>query len=182
MNEVCDGARFEKKVHRPVESLRDLGGDGLFTAYNDEPKWPKAHRLLMPAFGPIGVRAIFDCMDNIAEQMLQRWERFGPGAVVDAADNVTQLTLDTIALCAFDYRFNSFYQTEMHPFVAPMVGALAEALCLLGASPCPFDAGSLHHLPYAHHGALPPSPPQGWPKTKSDRSKPDRSAEDPENT
>ena len=40
---------------------------------------------------------------------------------------MTRLTLDTIALCAFDYRFNSFYQREMHPFVDAMVRALAEA-------------------------------------------------------
>ncbi len=40
---------------------------------------------------------------------------------------MTRLTLDTIALCAFDYRFNSFYQNEMHPFVAAMVDALDEA-------------------------------------------------------
>ena len=37
------------------------------------------------------------------------------------------MTLDTIALCAFDYRFNSFYQREMHPFIGAMVDALAEA-------------------------------------------------------
>ncbi|TAA26805.1 bifunctional cytochrome P450/NADPH--P450 reductase [Pseudoxanthomonas winnipegensis] len=127
VDEVCDETRFAKKLHRPLVALRDLGGDGLFTAYNDEPNWAKAHRLLMPAFGPIGVRSMFGRMEDIAEQMLQRWERFGPDAVIDVADNMTRLTLDTIALCAFDYRFNSFYQNEMHPFVAAMVGALAEA-------------------------------------------------------
>ncbi|MFN4295496.1 MAG: bifunctional cytochrome P450/NADPH--P450 reductase [Brevundimonas sp.] len=127
VNEVCDETRFAKNLHRPLQALRDLGGDGLFTAYNDEPNWAKAHRLLMPAFGPIGVRAMFDRMEEIADQMLLRWERFGPDAVIDVADNMTRLTLDTIALCAFDYRFNSFYQNEMHPFVAAMSGALAEA-------------------------------------------------------
>jgi len=40
---------------------------------------------------------------------------------------MTRMTLDTIALCAFDYRFNSFYQREMHPFIGAMVDALAEA-------------------------------------------------------
>src|SRR5215510_11221936 len=127
VNEVCDESRFGKKVHRPLEIIRDFAGDGLFTAYNEEPNWTKAHRLLMPAFGPIGIRSMFDKMEDIADQMLLRWERFGPDAVVDVADNMTRLTLDTIALCAFDYRFNSFYQNEMHPFVAAMVGALDEA-------------------------------------------------------
>ncbi len=56
-------------------------------------------------------------MLDIADQMLVKWERFGADALIDVPDNMTRLTLDTIALCAFDYRFNSFYQNEMHPFV-----------------------------------------------------------------
>lgn len=127
VNEVCDESRFAKKLHRPLTIIRDFTGDGLFTAHNDEPNWARAHRLLMPAFGPIGIRSMFDRMEDIATQMLVRWERFGPDAVIDVADNMTRLTLDTIALCAFDYRFNSFYQNEMHPFVAAMAGALDEA-------------------------------------------------------
>ncbi|MDQ0394926.1 bifunctional cytochrome P450/NADPH--P450 reductase [Labrys monachus] len=127
VNDVCDESRFAKKVHRPLQVLRDLGGDGLFTAYNEEPNWAKAHRLLMPAFGPLGIRSMFDKMEDIAGQMMLRWERFGPDATIDVADNMTRLTLDTIALCAFDYRFNSFYQDQMHPFVHAMVGALDEA-------------------------------------------------------
>jgi cytochrome P450/NADPH-cytochrome P450 reductase len=126
-DELCDETRFEKALHRPLLEARAIGGDGLFTAKNDEPNWGKAHRLLMPAFGPIGLRGMFDPMTDIAEQMMLRWERFGEAATIDVADSMTRLTLDTIALCAFDYRFNSFYQNEMHPFVAAMVGALDEA-------------------------------------------------------
>ncbi len=81
----------------------------------------------MPAFGPLPIRELFPEMLDVADQLLLRWERFGEDAVIDAADNMTRLTLDTIALCAFDYRFNSFYQNEMHPFVGAMVDALAEA-------------------------------------------------------
>ena len=40
---------------------------------------------------------------------------------------MTALTLDTIALCGFDYRFNSFYRETPHPFVAAMVRNLIEA-------------------------------------------------------
>ncbi len=127
VHEVCDESRFQKLVHTSLKHIRDFAGDGLFTAYPDEPNWAKAHRLLMPAFGPIGVRAMFDRMLDIAEQMMVRWERFGPDSSIDVADNMTRLTLDTIALCAFDYRFNSFYQNEMHPFVDAMVDALHEA-------------------------------------------------------
>lgn len=125
--ELCDEARFKKALHRPLQEARYVGGDGLFTAHDEEPNWGKAHRLLMPAFGPLGLRSMFDRMYDIAEQMMVRWERFGESATIDVADNMTRLTLDTIALCAFDYRFNSFYQDQMHPFVAAMVGALEES-------------------------------------------------------
>ncbi|MEO9062884.1 MAG: cytochrome P450 [Burkholderiaceae bacterium] len=127
VDELSDETRFQKRIHGPLKEIRAFAGDGLFTAYNSEPNWAKAHRLLMPAFGPLGVRSMFDRMVDIANQMFVKWERYGSGAVIDVADNMTRLTLDTIALCAFDYRFNSFYQNEMHPFVAAMVDALDEA-------------------------------------------------------
>ena len=127
VDELSDETRFQKRLHGPLKEIRAFAGDGLFTAYNSEPNWAKAHRLLMPAFGPLGVRSMFDRMVDIANQMFVKWERYGSAAVIDVADNMTRLTLDTIALCAFDYRFNSFYQNEMHPFVAAMVDALDEA-------------------------------------------------------
>ncbi|WP_263064347.1 bifunctional cytochrome P450/NADPH--P450 reductase [Dickeya dadantii] len=127
VNELSDESRFEKSLHSELLEARNIGGDGLFTAHNDEPNWGKAHRILMPALGPLGVRAMFNNMLDIAEQMFLRWERFGPGVEIDVADNMTRLTLDTIALCGFDYRFNSFYRDEQHPFVDAMVSSLVES-------------------------------------------------------
>ena len=126
VNEVCDESRFSKLVHNALVELRAVLGDGLFTAYNEEPNWAVGHRLLMPAFGPLGLRGMFDKMLEMADQMLVRWERFGD-TPIDVADTMTRLTLDTLALCAFDFRFNSFYQEGEHPFVMAMVGALQEA-------------------------------------------------------
>ncbi|HYF65853.1 MAG TPA: cytochrome P450 [Herpetosiphonaceae bacterium] len=125
--EACDEARFDKFVHGPLQHIRDFAGDGLFTARTAEANWGKAHRLLMPAFGPLAMRNYFDDMVDIADQMLTKWERLGPKAVIDVPDNMTRLTLDTIALSGFAYRFNSFYQREMHPFVEAMVRSLDEA-------------------------------------------------------
>lgn len=127
VNEACDETRFDKRVAGALKNIRDFAGDGLFTAHTREPNWAIAHRLLMPAFGPIGMRGMFDQMLDIADQMLVRWERFGASSVIDVVDQMTRMTLDTIALCAFDYRFNSFYQNELHPFVGSMVDALSEA-------------------------------------------------------
>ena len=127
VNELCDEARFDKKVHAALREIRDFAGDGLFTAETEEPNWGAAHRILMPAFGPAALRMMFPAMLDIAEQLLLKWERQGAELRIDLVDNMTRLTLDTIALCAFSYRFNSFYEKELHPFVGAMVRALTES-------------------------------------------------------
>jgi cytochrome P450/NADPH-cytochrome P450 reductase len=56
VHELSDEERFDKRVHNTsLENIRDFAGDGLFTAYTQEPNWGKAHRILMPAFGPAAV-------------------------------------------------------------------------------------------------------------------------------
>jgi cytochrome P450 / NADPH-cytochrome P450 reductase len=127
VHELCDETRFEKQLHQPLRQVREFAGDGLFTAETGEHNWELAHRILMPAFGPAALRAMFDGMVDVAEQLLLKWERLGPDHVIDVADNATRLTLDTIALCSFGYRFNSFYGEQLHPFVGAMVRALSES-------------------------------------------------------
>src|SRR5262245_14242891 len=41
VNEVCDDARFDKYLPPVQRKLRDLAGDGLFTAWTSEPNWGK---------------------------------------------------------------------------------------------------------------------------------------------
>ena len=50
IDEACDTNRFTKTLPAPLIKLRELAADGLFTAYDDEPNWALAHRILMPAF------------------------------------------------------------------------------------------------------------------------------------
>lgn len=81
----------------------------------------------MPVFGPLAVQKMFPQMLDITGQMLMKWQRLGDKELIDPVDAFTKLTLDTIALCAFDYRFNSFYQESMHPFVTSVLDALLES-------------------------------------------------------
>ncbi|KAG5915492.1 hypothetical protein E4U42_008026, partial [Claviceps africana] len=46
--EVCDERRFRKFVGGPVVEMRAAVHDALFTAYDDEPAWGVAHRILAP--------------------------------------------------------------------------------------------------------------------------------------
>ncbi len=127
MDEVCDEKRFSKTVSGPLEQIRNGVKDGLFTAYPGEHNWEVAHRVLMPAFGPLNIRTMFDEMHDIATQLVVKWARFGPKGKIDVTADFTRLTLDSIALCAMDTRFNSFYHEDMHPFVNSMVGLLVES-------------------------------------------------------
>lgn len=66
-------------------------------------------------------------MHDIASQLVLKWARYGPAYKIPVTDDFTRLTLDTISLCSLDYRFNSFYSNEMHPFVDAMVRFLVES-------------------------------------------------------
>ncbi|HMV51589.1 MAG TPA: cytochrome P450, partial [Blastocatellia bacterium] len=65
---------------------------------------------------------------DIAEQLVLKWERLNPEDEIDVAADMTRLTVDTIGLCGFDYRLNSFYQDGYHPFVSAMANALGTTL------------------------------------------------------
>ncbi|KAH6679044.1 fatty acid hydroxylase [Halenospora varia] len=127
MNEVIDEKRFDKIISSTALHIREGVHDGLFTAHSDEPNWGLAHRILMPAFGPLAIRSMFDEMHDIASQLVSKWARFGPKERIDVSADFTRLTLDSIALCAMDTRFNSFYRDELHPFVKAMNDFLVES-------------------------------------------------------
>ncbi|KAB5590413.1 Cytochrome P450 family protein [Ceratobasidium theobromae] len=123
--EVLDEKRFHKAIESVLQELRNLGEDGLFTAYHGEPSWGIAHRILMPAFGPLSIKNMFNDMLDVVSQLVLKWERFGPQHEIDPTDDFTRLALDTISLCTFNYRLNTFY-TEEPPFVKAMVDFLLE--------------------------------------------------------
>ncbi|ETI24782.1 hypothetical protein G647_04152 [Cladophialophora carrionii CBS 160.54] len=127
LNEVCDEKRFCKVVAGALDQVRNGAGNGLFTAHHGEHDWEVAHRILVPAFGPIGIHDMYDEMYDIATQLIAKWARTGPEQKIAVADDFTRLTLDSIALCVMDKRFNSFYSEKMHPFVDAMVGFLLES-------------------------------------------------------
>jgi cytochrome P450/NADPH-cytochrome P450 reductase len=95
---VCDEKRFTKKVGAALIQIRNGVEDGLFTAFPGEHNWDVAHRVLVPAFGPLNIRDMFDEMHDIASQLVVKWARFGPNEKINVTDDFTRLTLDSIAL------------------------------------------------------------------------------------
>ncbi|KAF4120958.1 cytochrome P450 / NADPH-cytochrome P450 reductase [Geosmithia morbida] len=123
-DEICDERRFKKVPTGALTEVRNGVNDGLFTAHIEEPNWGIAHRVLMPAFGPLNIRAMFGEMHDISTQLAMKWARHGPREPILASEDFTRLTLDAIALCAMGFRFNSFYSYEMHPFLDAMASFL----------------------------------------------------------
>ena len=132
--EVSDERRFRKLIGPPLSMLRPLAGDGLFTAHGDEPNWGKAHRILLPAFSQRAMRGYFDAMLAVAQQLVDTWAR-SAGQDLNVADDMTRLTLDTIALCGFGYRFDSFAGARLHPFLEALVRVLDETMARLTRLP-----------------------------------------------
>src|SRR6478672_1632836 len=128
VNELCDESRFDKSVGPGLKALAEgPAGAGLFTSETVDPNWHKAHNILLPAFSLDAMRGYLPRMLDIAVQLMQKWERLNSEDTVDVTADTTRLTLDTIALCGFNYRFNSFYRDTPHPFVVAMLGSLEAA-------------------------------------------------------
>ncbi|MEW2050747.1 cytochrome P450 [Streptomyces sp. NPDC005476] len=125
VTELSDETRFRKNLHPDLVEIRQLGGDGLFTAFNHEANWHKAHDILMPAFSLGAMRGYHATMLRVARSLIAKWDAAAGERPVDVPEDMTRLTFDTIGLCGFDYDFSSFRRDEPHPFVDAMSRALA---------------------------------------------------------
>jgi cytochrome P450/NADPH-cytochrome P450 reductase len=132
VDELSDETRFDKAVRGALRRVRAVGGDGLFTADTKEPNWSKAHNILLQPFGNRAMQSYHPSMVDIAEQLVKKWERLNADEEIDVVHDMTALTLDTIGLCGFDYRFNSFYRRDYHPFVASLVRSLETIMMTRG--------------------------------------------------
>ncbi|MGW1893837.1 cytochrome P450 [Streptomyces sp. NPDC002004] len=136
VTELADETRFAKHVGPALENVREFTADGLFTAYNDEPNWARAHDILMPAFALGSMRTYHPVMLRVARRLLESWDRdAAAGHPVDVPGDMTRMTLDTIGLAGFGYDFGSFGSAEPHPFVESMVRCLEWSMKRLSRTP-----------------------------------------------
>jgi cytochrome P450/NADPH-cytochrome P450 reductase len=132
VHELSDEKRFDKAVRGALRRVRAIAGDGLFTADTSEPNWSKAHNILLQPFGNRAMQSYHPSMVDIAEQLVRKWERLNADEEIDVVHDMTAQTLDTIGLCGFDYRFNSFYRRDYHPFVESLVRSLETIMMIRG--------------------------------------------------
>ncbi|MGA4949568.1 cytochrome P450 [Streptomyces lydicamycinicus] len=137
VTEVADESRFSKGVSVVLENVREFAGDGLFTAYNDEPNWAKAHEVLMPAFALGSMRTYHPAMLKVARRVMAAWDRrVADGTPVQVAEDMTRMTLDTIGLAGFGFDFESFSRGDTpHPFVEAMVRCLEWSMTKFSRDP-----------------------------------------------
>ncbi|MCP4439023.1 MAG: cytochrome P450 [Aureispira sp.] len=131
-NELADSVltspHFHKAVSKPMQQIRNFGGDGLFTAWSHEPNWQKAHNILMPGFSRNAILSYFPIMVGCINQLMDTWRTKHAGQLIDIQGDMNKLTFDVIGLCGFDYSFEGFTKEETHPFVHAMELALNESV------------------------------------------------------
>ena len=132
--ELSDERRFRKMPGPGLRVVRKFAGDGLFTAFSDEPNWGKAHRILLPAFSQRAMRGYFEMIVEVCDQLVAKWTK-AAGTDVLVADDMTRLTLDSIAIAGFGHRFNSFEKDELDSFLLALGRALSEAMSTITRLP-----------------------------------------------
>jgi cytochrome P450 len=93
---VTRGKNF-RKVPRQTKVFSRIDGNGLVVTEGDF--WRRQRRLVQPAFHPKRFGRYGDVTVEYTRRMLEGWS---PGAVLDVAQAMTQLTLSIIARTLFD--------------------------------------------------------------------------------
>lgn len=125
VREVNDEEKWAKFLGEPLRKLRVIAGDGLFTAFNSEPNWQKAHNILGPGFSQAAMRSYHDSMLSVIDQLVHTWDVSAvDGNYVDVQRSMTSLTFDVIGRCGFSYDFDSFNRSVPDPFIEAMSRSL----------------------------------------------------------
>ena len=114
--ELSDEELFPKCVHGSLVPLKDIVGDGLFTAETDSHAWQKGHRILRGMFSMSAVQGYHSTMVEITQEMLDEWQsRVGEEIVVTT--DITKLAVDIIFKSCTGHRLSSFRSREYHPLI-----------------------------------------------------------------
>lgn len=119
---------WEKYLGHSLYKLRSVAGDGLFTAYNDEPNWRKAHNILLPAFTKTAMLNYHDSMTGTVQELLDTWKTQGANQPwIDIASEANRLTIEIIARAGLGYSFAKLSDRTANPFIAAVLRELAYA-------------------------------------------------------
>lgn len=97
-----------------------------------------------PTYLQTALETVADVGDRT--QLVLKWARFGSDDRINVTEDLSNLALDTVAMCTMDYRFNSFYNNGAHPFVKAMNTSLAAASANAGGGGIPIISGLISKL------------------------------------
>ncbi|KAL2171398.1 hypothetical protein VTG60DRAFT_3041 [Thermothelomyces hinnuleus] len=125
--EICDEKRFRKYVGGPIVEIRDAVHDSLFTAFDHEPSWGIAHRIIAPHLAPGALAGHFDEFAQCADELIAKWQGLGVGAQIRPLEELNRLNLEATALTLYGKKLNCL-EGPAHPMLQAMEDATSEAM------------------------------------------------------
>ncbi|KAK7419090.1 hypothetical protein QQX98_003592 [Neonectria punicea] len=125
--EICDEKRFRKYVGGPIVEIRYAVHDALFTAFDNEPSWGIAHRILAPKLTTASIAEGFNDMSSTATELIQKWKGLGSNNKISAMGELNRLNLEATTLVLFGQKLNCLDGPE-HPMIKAMEDATSEAM------------------------------------------------------
>ncbi|OAQ73655.1 cytochrome P450 [Pochonia chlamydosporia 170] len=126
--ELCDQTRFRKFVGGPIVEIRAAVHDALFTAFDNEPNWGIAHRIIAPHLSPEALRQqSFVEMRDTANELFAKWNKVGSNNTFSPLDDLQRLNLEATTLTLFGQKLNCLEGPE-HPMLKAMEDSTAEAI------------------------------------------------------
>jgi len=125
--EICDEKRFRKFVGGPIVEIRYAVHDALFTAFDNEPSWGIAHRIIAPQLSPEALAGHFDEFLQCTDELLAKWQGLGSGAQIRPLNELNRLNLEATTLTLFGKKLNCLEGPE-HPMLQAMEDSTSEAM------------------------------------------------------
>ncbi|KAL7746533.1 hypothetical protein RI367_008060 [Sorochytrium milnesiophthora] len=119
---------FTKKIVGALQEVQAFSGRGLFTSDTSDPKWDKAHRLLIPGFGASSMKQYVPDMIHVSSQLINTFDQM-VGQQVEISEWMTRFTFETIGQCGFGYDFGVVQSPDapLHEFILAMSFCLNES-------------------------------------------------------
>ncbi len=133
INDVNNEDVWEKHVGFSLRRLRPIAGDGLITAFNDEPNWQRAHNILMPVFSKAAMTSYHDTMAATVREQCDAWSNAAEW--IDVADDANRLAIEIVARAGFGHSFGKLGDHADNPFLAAVLRELEFSIRRTGAIP-----------------------------------------------
>ncbi|RWA13072.1 hypothetical protein EKO27_g2025 [Xylaria grammica] len=125
--ELCDEKRFRKFVGGPIVEIRYAVHDALFTAFDNEPSWGIAHRIIAPTLSPSALSDKFNEMRDITNELIENWKGLGVNNKIAPLGDLNRLNLEVTTYTLFGKRLNGLTGPE-HPALKGMEDSTSEAM------------------------------------------------------